>query len=222
MPRSCKRDWFTSHKKQSKTNRYHLCLESRGGGGGGGGGFRKLQCPLAEFRELLQGNLSHQVESVVGLWMHLMDCSDCSIASQRNHPIVFHLALWTVSWTVSRPSKFLPDLKCVQSRWAPCRGLQWRAGLHSKIHSARDPIRDLSKSFEPGSKLGAVQIDLPRSRDSAGMKLGTRDSVESAPDNYPFEQIRCASEQFSPKHVRHAETRKCLTAWRQNICTWVA
>ena len=47
------------------------------------------------------------------------------------------------------------------------------------------------------------------------MKLGTRDSVESAPEDhpdYPFEQIGGASEQFSPKHVQHTDKRKCLTA----------
>ena len=112
MPRSCKRDWFTSHKNKSKTNHYHLCLKSRGVGGGGG--FRKLQCPLAEFGELLQGNLSHQVESVVGLWMHLMDCSDCSIASQRNQwPNCFSSGL-VDSLTMSH------DLQSSSMTWNVC------------------------------------------------------------------------------------------------------
>ena len=157
-----------------KTNHCHFCW-SRGGGRGGGFWNSVLWPKLGELKEI---SVTKPRQLSLGLWMHFMHCSDCSIASQRNQwPNCFSSGLveglttfkvhaWLEMWTASPGTVFWVAMTC-------------RTPLKHTL-GQRSYQRSLQVVWTR-VKVGSSSSRSSKKHDAAGMKLGTRDSVESAP-----------------------------------------
>ena len=92
-------------------------------------------------------------------------------------------------------------------------------------------LRQCVKSRNPGDSwpldptdptCGCIDYNGYKGKDSRQREVSPGPAVWTRwPRAHRNEQIRCASDQFSLKHVRHTEKRMCLIAWTHDVYTWV-
>ena len=152
-----------------KTNHCHFCIfllkEQR----------RRTRFPeIALSFSLNLANCSKEIscQLSLGLWMHFMDYSDCSIASQRNQwPNCFSFGLVDGLTTFKVPA-WLEMWSLAGHYVVACNDVQGSA----QKYTLPEILSEISASpLNQGQSW--AQFKSPRSHDTAGMKLGTRDSV---------------------------------------------